>query len=115
MQERKGNMKTLRWLGSIVVTVATFSHAPFALAQNAAVVMTCAPVADPFTSNAGTFVVNRYDRSPSAPDIAPVITPCATALEQLFDAGLVLVSVREAGNGPAYTLVRPRTNFAGTP
>jgi hypothetical protein len=115
MQKRKGDMKTLRWLVSILMAFAIFNAAPLAFAQNAAVVMTCAPVPHPTTPNAGIFVVDRYDQSPGAPDILPVVTSCATALGQLFDAGLVLVSVRETASGPAYTLVRPRTNFAGTP
>jgi hypothetical protein len=107
-------MKTSRWLVSILTAFAIFGAAQFASAQNLAVVMTCAPVPHPITPNAGSFVVNQYDQSPGAPDIIPLVTSCATALAQLFNGGLVLVSVRETTSGSAYTLVRPRANFAGT-
>jgi hypothetical protein len=113
--EGKGNMKTSRWLTSILTAFAIFAAAPFAFAQNAAVVMACASVPHATTPNAQTFVVNQYDSSPGAPDIVLLTTSCATALGQLFDAGLVLVSVRDTASGPAFTLVRPRGNFAGTP
>jgi hypothetical protein len=99
---------------SILIASTIFSATPFAFAQNAAVEMTCSPAPHPTTPNAGSFVVNRYDQSPGAPDIVPLVTSCATALAQLFSAGLVLVSVRDTGTGPAYTLVRPRSNVAGT-
>ena len=107
-------MKTSKWLVSILTGFAIFSAAPFAFAQNAAVVMACASVPHPTTPNARSFVVNQYDQSPGAPDIALLTTSCATALGQLFDAGLVLVSVRDTASGPTFTLVRPRDNFAGT-
>ena len=99
----------------MLTAFALFGAAPFALAQNAAVVMACASNPHPTTPNARSFVVNQYDQSPGAPDIVLLTTSCATALGQLFDAGLVLVSVRDTANGPAFTLVRPRANFAGTP
>ena len=107
-------MKTPKWLVNILAAFAIFSSAPFAFAQNAAVVMACASVPHPTTPNARSFVVNQYDQSPGAPDIALLTTSCATALAQLFDAGLVLVSVRDTASGPAFTLVRPRDKFAGT-
>lgn len=107
-------MKTPKWLLSILTAFAIFSSAAFALAQNAAVVMACTSVPHPTTPNARSFVVNQYDQSPGAPDIVLLTTSCATALGQLFDAGLVLVSVRDTASGPAFTLVRPRDNFAGT-
>jgi hypothetical protein len=108
-----GGMKNLRRLASILVAFAFFSAVPVAFAQHAAVVMTCAPVPNPTTPNAGSFVVSQFDQSPGAPEIVPLVTSCATALAQLFSAGLVLVSVRDTASGPAYTLVRPRTNVAG--
>jgi hypothetical protein len=107
-------MKTSRWLVSILTAFAVFSATPFAFAQNAAVVMACGSVPHPTTPNARSFAVNQYDQSPGAPDIVLPNTSCATALGQLFDAGLVLVSVRETASGPIFTLVRPRDNFAGT-
>jgi len=108
-------MKTSTWLVSILTAFAIFGAARSAIAQNAAVLMSCASVPHPTTPNARSFVVNQYDPSPGAPDIVLLTTSCATALGQLFDAGLVLVSVRDTANGPAFTLVRPRDNFAGTP
>jgi hypothetical protein len=115
MQKRKAkDMKASRWLVSILAAFAIFSAAPFASAQNAAVVMACASVPHPTTPNGRTFVVNQYDQSPGAPDIVLFTTSCATALAQLFDAGFVLVSVRETASGPAFTLVRPRETFGGT-
>jgi hypothetical protein len=114
-QKEGRNMKNSRWLASVLTAFAILSAAPFAYAQNAAVVMGCASVPHPTTPNARSFVVNQYDPSPGAPEIALLITSCATALGQLFDAGLVLVSVRDTASGPAFTLVRPRDNFAGTP
>jgi hypothetical protein len=107
-------MKTPKWLLSILTALAIFSAVPLAFAQNAAVVMGCVPVAHPTTPSARSFVVNQYDQSPGAPEIALLTTSCATALAQLFDAGLVLVSVRDTASGPAFTLVRPRDKFAGT-
>jgi hypothetical protein len=116
MDRPKGEriMKTSRWLVSILTAFALFSATPFASAQNAAVVMACASVPHPTTPAARSFVVNQYDQSPGAPDVVLLTTSCATALGQLFDAGLVLVSVRETAGGPTFTLVRPRDNFAGT-
>jgi hypothetical protein len=108
-------MKTSRLSASILTALAIFIVAPSAFAQNAAVVMACASVPHPTTPNARSFVVNQYDPSPGAPDIVLLTTSCATALGQLFDAGLVLVSARDTASGPAFTLVRPRDNFAGTP
>jgi hypothetical protein len=108
-------MNISRWFATILTAFAIFGAAPYASAQNAAVVMGCTSVPHPITPNARSFVVNQYDQSPGAPDIVLLTTSCATALGQLFDAGLVLVSVRETSSGPAFTLVRPRDNFAGTP
>jgi hypothetical protein len=107
-------MKPSPWSVSILTASAILSAAPLASAQNAAVVMACASVPHPTTPNARSFVVNQYDQSPGAPDVVLLTTSCATALGQLFDAGLVLVSVRDTATGPTFTLVRPRDNFAGT-
>ena len=107
-------MKTSKRLLGILTAFAIFSAAPFASAQNAAVVMACASVPHPTTPSARSFVVNQYDQSPGAPDVVLLTTSCATALGQLFDAGLVLVSVRDTASGPTFTLVRPRDNFVGS-
>ena len=106
-------MRTSRWLVNILTAFGIFSAAPVAFSQNAAVVMACASVPHPTTPNARSFVVNQYDQSPGAPDIVLLTTSCATAPGQLFDAGLVLVSVRDTASGPAFTLVRPPRQFCG--